>query len=282
MTSQLHPEELLDRERRGTLDADGLAKLDAHSKDCPACAFERRSAGDFSDELRASSDDSDLLDRVFEKALAEPLPSRDRKPPRVLLIAVAAALVAAAAAAAVRFSRPAPTPPPAADEPTLTLPEAPAPKTEPKAAPSPEPEAEAETPEAPKSSATPRVPTAAELFASATRARHDKKDDEAIRLYRDLQRRYPDSREAKASRVVLGQLLLDRTDPNQALGEFDRYLDGGAKGTVTEEALVGRATALQKLGKKSEERAAWQELLVKFPNSVHAARAKQRIAATAP
>lgn len=280
MTSDLHPEELLDRERRGTLDADGRALLDAHAEKCSACAFERRAAGDFSDELRAASDDNQLLDRAFEKALAEAEPvARGRRPPRVLLIAVAAALVAAAAAAAIRFSRPAPAPPPPADEPALTLPEVPAPKTEPKAAPSPEPEA---APEAPKSSATPRVPTAAELFASATRARHDKKDDEAIRLYRELQRRYPDSREAKASRVVLGQLLLDRTDPNQALGEFDRYLDGGAKGTVTEEALVGRATALEKLGKKAQERAAWQELLAKFPNSVHAARAKQRIAATAP
>jgi TolA-binding protein len=133
--------------------------------------------------------------------------------------------------------------------------------------------------EAPKAE---KVPTAAELFANATRARRDKKDDEAIRLYRELQRRYPESREAKASRVVLGQLLLDRTDPNQALGEFDKYLDGEKKGTVTEEALVGRAVALQKLGKTADERAAWKQLLAKFPNSVHAPRAKARLAATSP
>jgi hypothetical protein len=38
----------------------------------------------------------------------------------------------------------------------------------------------------------------------------------------------------------------------------------------------------EKLGKKSEERAAWHDLLVKFPNSVHAARAKERIARPLP
>lgn len=273
MTS-LHPEELLDRERRGTLDADGRSLLEAHTKECAACAFERRAADDFSDELRADSDDSAMLDRAFELALAAPAPAR-RRSPRVLLIAVAAALVAVAAVAAIRFQKPPPAP--VVDEPTPSLPEAPAPVPVQKPASKSEPEVEA--PVAPKSSASARVPTAAELFANATAARREKKDDEAIRLYRELQRRYPDSREAKASRVVLGQLLLDRTDPNQALGEFDRYLDGGAKGAVTEEALVGRAVALQKLGKREEERAAWQQLLAKFPNTVHAARAKERIAA---
>ncbi len=121
------------------------------------------------------------------------------------------------------------------------------------------------------------MPTASELFSQATRARRDKNDAEAIRLYRELQRRYPDSRESNASRVVLGQLLLDRTDPDKALAEFDGYLKQGKPGTVTEEALVGRALALQKLGRYAEERAAWQELLAKFPSSVHAARARERL-----
>ena len=48
--------------------------------------------------------------------------------------------------------------------------------------------------------------------------------------------------------------------------------------TVTEEALVGRANALQKMGKRDEERAAWLLLLSKYPNSIHAGRAKARVA----
>lgn len=279
MTS-LHPEELLDRERRGTLDASGRAELEAHAAKCPACGLTRRLVDDFSDDLRAASGDDELLARAIEKALDAPAPSTHRRPWRTLLIAVAAALVAAAAVAAtIRLQTPTAPATPPAEAPAVAPPEvktAEPPKPAPVVDTAPVEEPSKEAPKAEKTA------SAAELFASATRARREKKDDEAIRLYRELQRRYPDSREAKASRVVLGQLLLDRTEPNQALGEFDKYLDGGAKGTVTEEALVGRAIALQKLGKTREERAAWQELLAKFPNTVHAARAKERISATSP
>ncbi len=281
MTS-LHPEELLDRERLGTLDEEQRTLLDAHCRQCSACALERQARSDFDSDLEPASSDDALLARVIERAATAPPRTLRNRSHKLGLIFVAAALVAATAIAGslrLRARSEAPAAPPSVettevDEPSVIE------------SPTKAPEITTETPEPEPPPATSaqveRIPTASELFASATAARRDKQDESAIRLYRELQRRYPDSREAKASRVVLGQLLLDRTDPNKALAEFDRYLDGGAKGTVTEEALVGRAVALQKLGRSAEERAAWQELLAKFPSSVHAARARERIVATQP
>jgi tetratricopeptide (TPR) repeat protein len=133
--------------------------------------------------------------------------------------------------------------------------------------------------EAPPEEATPAptAPNAAALFASANEARRTGRTREALRMYRELERRYPDSPEAKLSHAIVGRMLLDE-DPNAALGEFDRYL-GEGKGTLSEEALVGRALSLQKLGRDAEERAAWEALLRTYPNSIHAARARARLAA---
>jgi TolA-binding protein len=272
----LHPEELLDRERRGALSDDDREALDTHCKHCAACALERRERAALAGEIEPEPEDDVLLERVIAQATTRAAPKRMRM--RTVLIAVAAALLAASAIAAGvgALRKPAPpapvetpAPPPALPEPVSTERAQPEPTAV--VAP-PEPSSSVKTVE--------RVPTAGELFASATRARRDKNDAEAIRLYRELQRRYPDSRESQASRVVLGQLLLDRTDPEKALGEFDRYLGDGGTGTVTEEALVGRALALEKLGRREEERAAWRELLAKFPSSVHAAQARARLQAS--
>jgi len=72
-------------------------------------------------------------------------------------------------------------------------------------------------------------------------------------------------------------LLLDRGDAQSALSHFDAYLLRGAGGTLTEEAQVGRALALHKLGWASDELQTWQTFLAAHPNSVHAARARQRL-----
>ena len=48
-------------------------------------------------------------------------------------------------------------------------------------------------------------------------------------------------------------------------------------GKLDEESMVGRALALHKLGKRDQERAAWAALLSQHPNSIHAARARQRL-----
>ena len=70
--------------------------------------------------------------------------------------------------------------------------------------------------------------------------------------------------------------------PADALAGFSAYLDADPRGTLSEEALVGRAQALQELGRNSEMRDAWRSLLERFPESVHAPAAQRQIAEARP
>lgn len=125
---------------------------------------------------------------------------------------------------------------------------------------------------------TPRVDPAAALFADANRARRDGNIERAIVLYRSLQSRFPSSAESELSRALLAQLLLDRGSPEAALAGFDRYLAEGTP-VLGAEALVGRARALEQLGKSAQAIMAWQAVQESFPGSVHARLATTRIAA---
>lgn len=121
-------------------------------------------------------------------------------------------------------------------------------------------------------------PSAEELLARANEARRRGELRGAARLYRVLQRTYPSSREAAVSRVTLGRLLLDGLgEASAALPEFDRYLAAHPGGVLAEEARVGRALALGRLGREAEERAAWRDLLAHHPDSLHADRARSRL-----
>jgi len=123
-----------------------------------------------------------------------------------------------------------------------------------------------------------RLSPAAALFADANRARRDGNADRAVSLYRSLQSRYPSSSESELSRAMLAQLLLERGNPEAALAGFDRYLAADAP-VLSAEALVGRARALEQLGKASEAAAAWRQVQSRFPGSVHARLAATRLAA---
>lgn len=115
------------------------------------------------------------------------------------------------------------------------------------------------------------------LLEQAALARKDGRIDEAIALYRELGRRLPGTREDGVGCVALARLLQPR-DAKQALAVFDRCLADHPRGDLVEPALVGRAEALAKLGRTDDERAAWTELLRRFPSTLHAERAKARLA----
>jgi hypothetical protein len=124
------------------------------------------------------------------------------------------------------------------------------------------------------------MPTARDLFASANMARRDGNGSRASSLYRELQRRYPESVEALVSRVSFGRVLMDPLgDPAGALAQFDAYLGQNAHSSLTEEALFGRATALSQLGRPEAERDTWRSLLARYPGSIYADRARVRTAA---
>ena len=77
----------------------------------------------------------------------------------------------------------------------------------------------------------------------------------------------------------MGRLLLDRGDPAGALASFESYLATGS-GELGEEAMVGRATALERLGRTAQAAGAWQALLAAYPETPFAAHARSRLGST--
>jgi TolA-binding protein len=119
---------------------------------------------------------------------------------------------------------------------------------------------------------------AAELFHAANAARREGAFARAVQLYAELRSSYPEAAESELARVSLGQLLLARGDAIAAEREFARYLARG-RGQLVEEALLGRAQSLERMGRAREERASLSRLLTEFPHSVYAAQARARLQA---
>ncbi len=120
-------------------------------------------------------------------------------------------------------------------------------------------------------------PSAASLFEEASALRDQNRPDEAVAVFRRLQRLYPHARETRLSYALAGRLLLDGGRPAQALAQFDQHL--AQRGEASEEALAGRATALGRMGRHSAESETWRTLLDDYPKTVYAPLAKSRLAA---
>jgi TolA-binding protein len=301
---ELHPEGLLDRALHGGLGAEEREVLGAHVNACPACAVHLRARELFQYELAERDEDSasDLLavNRAMSAVRADgetPLSRRGRMrwPIRVMMAAlVLGGFVAGAYYARGHRSSSAPTGKPAGIATAGGL----GPRTSPATVATAAQPAEVErassgpvtnAPGLSSSAAQPHLRTkpgaampvasdsADALFARANQLRRNGRDSEAMTVYRELQRAFPDSREAKLSQATLARLQLEHGQAAEALSGFDSYLKSGASGSMTEDALVGRAMALMKLSQRDEERATWQELLVRFPNSIHASRARARL-----
>ena len=82
--SELHPEELLDKDARGTLTDAERTLLDAHLARCGTCRFERTSRLDFAAEREElESDDAPFTSELIALALqsgATPAPKRESAP----------------------------------------------------------------------------------------------------------------------------------------------------------------------------------------------------------
>jgi TolA-binding protein len=70
-------------------------------------------------------------------------------------------------------------------------------------------------------------------------------------------------------------MLRARRDVVGAEKIFARCVAAHPDGALLETALVGRADALEALGRGAEARRVWAELLRRFPDSLHAERARR-------
>lgn len=301
-TIDLHPEEMLDAARRGTLSAAATEDLRAHIARCAAC----RVSLTLPDDLRAEAavtgaDDALLASMVHGAMLGEPRVAHEDRPRRAsgagrrVAVALALLFVGGSGGAMVwsmggasfarRFVPEILQLPRRAEAPRAPAAARPAPEVTPlpvaEAAPQEAPAVEPPPP--PRHLARlhvplPPRPTADQLFAEANRARRAGDVPLALRRYAELRREHPGSREELTSRVVVGDLLLDEGSARDALTSFDAYLANSPTGTLAEEALVGRASALMRLGRREDEREAWARLLREHPDSVQGPRARRRLA----
>ncbi len=283
--------DLLGRVRRGLASGQERTAFEAHLGSCESCRMTLDLMGDFDAVGEAEPGDSELVARIAATAarargVVAPMPLRPTRPYRRL--AVAALVLAGTAAAsglgvvalrsatkqenpAVRNAVQQPAPKSGAAV------QAPAPMSAPTAV--VEPATDAEVGVTPRPKVVPVAPapaSATDMYRAANDARRAGRTGEAIRGYKDLQRRFPDSAEAKASRVSLGGLLLRGGSAGDALAQFDAYLDGGG-GPMAAEALFGRGRALQALGRSAEETENLERLLKRYPNSAYATHAKRRL-----
>lgn len=281
---EIHPEHLLEKARRGALDRSESAALARHLAECSACALLHAAAGDF-DAIPL-----DAQDRVASQRIAQAALGRERRasaPSRLApMVAAAIALLVLATAGGtaaliyvLRYEGK------VVEEPQPEAPATPVREQRRRGA-RPAPESEEARPielplveiETERRERREPAATAAELLTRATEARRAGEYREAARLYERLQRTYPTSREARVSQIALGRVRLDHLDdPRGALAQFRSYLTSNRSGALAEEARVGAALALRRLGRAGEERAAWEELLRHHPLSIHADDARARI-----
>ncbi len=281
MRIEEHPEELIDRALHGALDPGAQSTLDGHLATCPECAAQVSLAPRFERELAPQPRDEALDLRAFEAAMLRmqqsPTVARRRPLPSWFRWAAAAALLVVGgtgvAAVIARWIAPRPViqpPAPAVQPPAPIHPVEAAPAEAP---PPPEPPPAKPAPAA-HGPAHPAV-TAAALFERGEKLRREGRADAAIAAYRRLQTTFPETPEARLSFAFAGQLLLKQRRPDDALAQFDRHLKAG--GEVGEEALAGRATALEELHRTADAVAAWKSLLARYPGSVYAGRARARL-----
>jgi hypothetical protein len=284
----LHPEDLLERAARGGVGAADAARLEQHLAECAVCRVERALSAQAALDAAPLRDEKLVVARLkrdVSARLASPTARRTRRKGAVVaMIVVAASLASVAAAATLVVARRAPAlrVNVLQQRPARSLVAQLPPKTAPVATAQPSAEQPSDSvPEAarPMKLAGVEPVSPSELFSRANQARRDGKVTEAARLYRALQERFSGTSEELVSRVSLGRLLLDRSgDSRGALVQFNSYLASPGAGALREEAMVGRALALGRLGRAREERAAWNALLDAWPKSTHRKRAEARLA----
>ena len=115
------------------------------------------------------------------------------------------------------------------------------------------------------------------LLTSVRKHQRQKEWEAAAAIYRNIVRYYPRSSVSAEALVALGNIQLEKLNrPEVALKRFEQYLMDNET-TLAEEALIGKAGALRRLGRISEERHVLERLLSVYPSSLHAATARERL-----
>ena len=120
--------------------------------------------------------------------------------------------------------------------------------------------------------------TLQELIQVARECRKQRKWKCAESAYEKVTQLYPTHREAKTVLLSLAEIRLDYLNqPQKALSAYELYLFTTPEGPLAQEALYGKIKSLSALGKKGGEENALRVFLKKYPTSVHAPNARNRL-----
>jgi len=179
---------------------------------------------------------------------------------------------------AVRSLRATPVPPEARPAPPFVPPPAPALAPVPTPAPAPRPAAPTAAAPAP---ATPpsRNAEADRIFAAALAKLRAGDDGQAALEFTEFVAQFPSHPQAAAAQNHIGEAYYRQGDFRQALGEFQKTVDGYTQAVQVSEALLKIGLCQRSLGDPARAKASWEQVVKQFPKSDAARQARTLLAA---
>lgn len=172
-------------------------------------------------------------------------------------------------------SRPAapPAPPPAPAQEAAPKPATPVP------APAPAPKSAAPT-AAPTASAQPtRNAEADRLFAAALAKLKAGDDGQAALEFTEFVAQFPAHPQTAAAQNYIGEAYYRQRDYRQAMGEFQKTVDGYTQSAQVSEALLKIGLCQRALGDAARAKTSWEQLIKQFPKSDAARQARALLSA---
>jgi tol-pal system protein YbgF len=154
----------------------------------------------------------------------------------------------------------------------------PAPPFVPTPAPAPRPAAPAAAAPAP---ATPlsRNAEADRIFAAALARLRAGDDGQAALEFTEFVAQFPSHPQAAAAQNHIGEAYYRQRDFRQALGEFQKTVDGYTQAVQVSEALLKIGLCQRSLGDPARAKASWEQVVKQFPKSDAARQARTLLAA---
>ena len=128
-----------------------------------------------------------------------------------------------------------------------------------------------------KNTPAPPSPSIEALLSEVRAFRENQQWQAAAGAYRDIIRFHPNTRIAADAWVALGEIQLNKLkSPKSALHSFNQYLGRGSA-ALTEEALIGKAKALDALSLVDDEQRTLRLFQSMYPRSAYAPFVKKRL-----
>jgi tol-pal system protein YbgF len=179
---------------------------------------------------------------------------------------------------AMRSLRATPVPPESRPASPSAPPPAPASTPVPVPAPAPRPAAPAATAPAPAAPPS-RNAEADRIFTAALAKLRAGDDGQAALEFTEFVAQFPGHPQAAAAQNHIGEAYYRQRDYRQAMGEFQKTVDGYTQAVQVSEALLKIGLCQRALGDTARARASWEQVVKQFPKSDAARQARTLLAA---